>query len=155
MQIDVIVLLRGAIQEIDFWRHEMDKDGRLFTRDRDGNRLPPLNAWQRLALDINRQACDSSHLPVDVFLILRGQLSENLYYADTLAQVASYAREHARGGNAYVVWDQGATFDSLYRGNDAVLKKWFLAPVQSGITDVIEIKQKKQVDGTGREENIV
>src|ERR1043165_6065910 len=104
MQIDVIVLLRGTIQEIDSWQHETDKDMRLFTRDREGNRRPPLDAWRRLALDINRQACDSSHLPVDVFLILRGQLSENIYYADTIAQVAGYAREHSWGGNVYVVW---------------------------------------------------
>jgi hypothetical protein len=145
--IDVVVMLRGTIKEIAGWRFEIDRDGQLFTHDRYENRLSLIDSWQQLALDINQRACESSHLPIDVFLILRGHLLENLYDANTLAEIVNNARTRIWGGNIYIVWDQRseATFDRLYKGNEAVLKKWFHLLVQSNVTDLIEIKKKNRL----------
>jgi hypothetical protein len=147
MIIDVTVLLRETVEEVAIWRYETDQHGRLCVRDGRGNDLTAETSWERLALDINRRACESSRLPVDVFLILRGPLVENLYRPDLLAEIVNHAREHTWGGAIYVVWDQKpeATFERLYKGNEVVLKKWFGTLVESGVTDLVEVKKRHRL----------
>ena len=147
MQIDVIVFHRGTTKLLKSWRYEADQSGQLFIRDGDKNRLSPVESWHLLALTINQEAHQSSRLPVDVFLILRCHLSENIYDPDPLMQIINHAHEYSWGGSIYIVWDQesGAAFEPLYRGNEAVLKNWFGMLVQSGVTDLIEIKKRERL----------
>lgn len=144
MIIDVIVLLRETIEEIAVWRYEADQHGHLCVRDERGNDLTPETSWEWLALEINQRACDNSRLPVDVFLILRDPLVENLDRPNKLVEIVNHARDHTWGGAIYLVWDQKpeVKFESLYKDHKDELKIWFDMLMQSGVTDLVEIKKK-------------
>ncbi|MET0621612.1 MAG: hypothetical protein ABW250_01395 [Pyrinomonadaceae bacterium] len=146
MIIDVIVLLRETTEEIAVWRYETDPQGRLCIMDGRGNDLTSETSWERLALGINQRACDNSSLPVDVFLILRDPLVENLDRPDTLVEIVNHARDHTWGGAIYLVWDQSEVkFVSLYRNHKDELKKWFSMLAESGVTDLVEVKKRHRL----------
>lgn len=147
MRISIIVLVRGTTEEVASWEYEKDQASQPFIRGSDQKWRQPEDFWRWLALDINQRGCQSKHLPIDVFLILRGNLSENIYDPGPLVKIVSQAHEYSWGGNIYIVWDQktAAAFDPLYRGNETVLKKWFVMLVEAGVTDLIEIKKKDRL----------
>jgi len=147
MQVDVIVLLRRTTQAIAAWHYAIDKNGQFFTLDEQGNRQFPKTSWEQLALKINRLACNDSHTPVDVFLFLRDHLAESLYGYGQLEKIMNDARDHAWGGNIYVVWDQktDADFDILYQRNETMLEECFRMLGQTCVTDLIEIPKKVRV----------
>jgi hypothetical protein len=147
MQLDVVVLRRRTTEEIDAWKYRADERKRIITQRKDGSCLPPEEAWQQLAITINQLACaysrhnNHSHLQVDIFLIVRGLLIENLSVISNLEDVVNAARDHTWGANIYVVWDQtpDKDFKVLYGKSRAKLEQFFRAVVRSRVTDLIEV----------------
>ncbi|HYL99130.1 MAG TPA: hypothetical protein VEZ90_09265, partial [Blastocatellia bacterium] len=119
----------------------------------DGSRLSPEGAWKELAIKISRLARGSSHMPVDVFLLLREPVFELLYDYGHLEKILDDARNHSWGGNTYLAWDQisDMAFDKLYGGNPQIIEEWFLMLAHSGLTDLIEIPGRSRSNGEGDE----
>jgi hypothetical protein len=155
MQIDVSVVLRETIREIAAWRCETDQDKQFLTTDKYEHHDAFVDAWRRLALKINRLADQNPDVQVDVFLILRGHLPENIYDIDALTEVVSHARDYTWGGDIYVAWEQKpeAAFNRLYRGNEKVVEGLLGMLVRSGVTDLIEIQKWRKA--AGREEKTI
>jgi hypothetical protein len=148
MQVDVIVLLRRTTQAIAAWQYVTDQNERFLILNESGNRLPPEKAWAQLASNINKRANTDSSMPVDVFLILRKSLPENFYDEGRLEIIINDARNHAWGGDIYIVWDQKADtgFNNLYGRNQTAFEKWFRMLIDCGVTALIEIPKKIKLE---------
>lgn len=155
MQIDVTVVHRETTREIAAWRCETDRNRQFLTTDKHRHSDAPEEMWRQLAFNINRLAASNPDVQVDVFLILRGYLIENLYDISALIEVVNHARNYTWGGNIYIAWDQKpeSAFDRLYKGNEKILEELFRMLVQSGVTDLIEIQKRRKA--MGRDEKTI
>jgi hypothetical protein len=136
MQIDVIVLLRGTTEKIAHWQFSTDTNKRFLTRNTNRQMLEVV--WQQLALDINKLACDNANTRFDVFLLLRGQLLENLYSLGLLEVMLKAARNHAWGSDIYLVWEH-TEFGKLKLKVEKALVSLFHLLLKFGISDLIEL----------------
>jgi hypothetical protein len=147
MEVDVIVMVEGGIQSIMDWQLRHDSKGELRALYADGRSQPEESAWEDLAVEINRRAFEGDHTPVELFIYLRDGLDNSIYDYRTLQRLAAGARDHAWGGKLYIVWDKlpAKTFKLAFgeAANQILLAKCFCAFLHEGVTNLIELTQKR------------